>query len=128
MELMAKVCSTGFDRIFVCTGVGSDISHMMKDHFEHFSFNVYEGEFTVAADKEMLVQTILGIYSLLLKRACHTDSQQIVEEIDRDRDAFFPQRYSIEEAGLGTRKRKLFGELVRHMERYLDILAIMCSM
>lgn len=122
MELMAKVCSTGFDRIFVCTGVGSDISHMMKDHFEHFSFNVYEGEFTVAADKEMLVQTILGIYSLLLKRACHTDSQQIVEEIDRDRDAFFPQRYSIEEAGLGTRKRKLFGELVRHMERYVVAL------
>ena len=75
-EILAKVCSTGLDDMYLCAGDGLHIQPFTKDDFDRISMYVYEGDFTVQSDCEKLVLPVLGLYSLILKKK---DSEQMHE-------------------------------------------------
>lgn len=120
MEMLARACVSGLGDVYCCTGDGTELLHMSKEDIKTFSFNVYEGEFAVSMDREMLVQSMLGLYSLILRGTSHEDVKFITEELETNKDVFFPPKYTVHEAGLPSQKRKLFGDLVRHMEKYVE--------
>ena len=88
-EILAKVCSTGLDDMYLCAGDGLHTQPFTKDDFDRISMYVHEGDFTVQSDCEKLVLPVLGLYSLILKK----DSEHMHEMkkyIGENKNRFFP--------------------------------------
>ena len=68
----------------------ADSHHVIKD-----SVFVYEGDFTVAADKTKIVDTVLGLWSI-----CLETKGELLDLVNADRERAFPREYFGELPGL----------------------------
>lgn len=120
MEMLAKACSSGLSEMYVCGGDGESLVALAEMEETCLSFKVFEGNFSREADKEVLVEPILGLYSLMLHQAEQDASQvhHILAEINGDKNTFFPQKYVLDIDGERRVRRPLFGNLVALVERF----------
>ena len=126
-EILAKVCSTGLDNMYLCAGDGL-YKPFTKDDFDHISMNVYEGDFTVQSDCEKLVLPILGLYSLILRKRENEQMREMKHFIDENKSRFFPDSYELKDESGKLEKWKLFKNLVPLMEQYVEeLLAVEAS-
>ena len=85
-EILAKMCSTGLEDMYLYVGDGLHSKPFTTDDLDHISMHVYEGNFTVKSDCEKLVLLILGLYSLILKKKDTDQMREIQKCIDKSRE------------------------------------------
>ena len=124
-EILAKVCSTGLDDMYLCVGDGLHSRPFTKEDLDHISMRVYEGDFTVQSDCEKLVLPILGLYSLILKKKDREQMHEMKKYIDESKKRFFPDTYELKNEDGTFARRKLFNRLVPMMEEYVETLMAM---
>ena len=54
---------------------------------------VFEGDFTVEADRERLVKTVLGLYARILERRERPEMARLYEAIQEDKQSIFPPMF-----------------------------------
>jgi len=119
-EMLAKACSSGVRNMFICCGDGRELKAYGREDFEKISLKVFEGNFTVRQDMESLVEPILGLHACIIRQAGVAHIDVIREEIEREKEAFFPATYNPDPEGKSNRSRVLFGPLVQEMEDHVS--------
>jgi HAMP domain-containing protein len=130
VETLSKVCGSGLDKMFLMTGVDSALEQVTIQTFkENLSLRVFEGNFSCCAlghrgqpycDKELLVESVLGLYHQVL--TSEKRDLVILEHIEESKERFFPTRFrffkgqATDDALDEFEDRELFGELVPLVE------------
>lgn len=109
LEQWARIAVGGFIQMYLYTGAnGGALDPLVnKPKWLRDSIHVFEGDFTVEADKLALVDTVCGVWAHAL-RSKSEDGKQLVKLVMDHRESIFPTSY--------------FGDLVDILEDKINLL------
>mmetsp|Transcript_7837 Transcript_7837/g.25838 ORF Transcript_7837/g.25838 Transcript_7837/m.25838 type:complete len:246 (+) Transcript_7837:2191-2928(+) len=87
VEMLSKLCGSGSANSYVMQGTGGLLRPFP---LESLSFFVFEGQFTIESDKELLVVPALGLYSLIIRQKDLPHMREIYDLVQKHKERFFP--------------------------------------
>eukprot|EP00746_Dinoflagellata_sp_MGD_P089598 gnl/MRDRNA2_/MRDRNA2_35358_c0_seq1.p1 gnl/MRDRNA2_/MRDRNA2_35358_c0~~gnl/MRDRNA2_/MRDRNA2_35358_c0_seq1.p1 ORF type:complete len:316 (-),score=35.94 gnl/MRDRNA2_/MRDRNA2_35358_c0_seq1:369-1316(-) len=139
-EMLAKVCSSGLESFFIAQDGNLE---KVTNELDLLDLHVFNGYFSCCqlghpdgshCDKESLVPSTLGLYSLLLHRQKAQDSAEqlrsdhVIKYIIESKEQFFPRTFEYNTSGETTETRELFGPYVAALEDHVRAKSIQWSM
>ena len=98
LEQWARIAVGGFTEMYLYEGKGGAESGLEllanKPKWIDDSIHVFDGDFTVEADKPALVDTVCGVWAHAL-RSQGPDSEQLIRMVNSERDTIFPRRLRV---------------------------------
>eukprot|EP00419_Tripos_fusus_P037267 CAMPEP_0172786018 /NCGR_PEP_ID=MMETSP1074-20121228/205735_1 /TAXON_ID=2916 /ORGANISM="Ceratium fusus, Strain PA161109" /LENGTH=945 /DNA_ID=CAMNT_0013623031 /DNA_START=115 /DNA_END=2952 /DNA_ORIENTATION=+ len=93
LEQWARMTVGGLRNMYLYDGDGTLQSLEDKQSWYTESIKVFEGDFTVDADKDTLVDPVMGLWYMSLANENHADMAFLKKFVEEHKEAVFPEEY-----------------------------------